>query len=515
MGRRPADGQLTKRASLNAIAAMIEYVARLVVGFVVNPLLVAGLGSFAYGVWQVLGRLVGYMSAAGGRPAQALKWSIASRQASPDIEEKRRQVGSSLVVALIFLPVLVPIGFVGAWFVPGWLDATPDMVWPIRMAAGLLVANLVLLNFLNVPRSVVEGENLGYKLMGISALFVVAWGVLATIAVKTGLGLPGVALATVVTTILTAAAYLFVVKAHVPWFKVSGPSRSEVQGFLGLSGWFLGWRLVMQILRSSDVVVLGIADSAELVSVYALTRYVPEAMVTLVSMIVIGVAPGLGGLIGSGEFEKSAAVRAEMMTFTWVLATVAGVGILLWNRSFIGLWVGQEFYAGEVSNLLIVILVTQFVFVRNDAHIIDLTLELKKKVLFGAFAGVLAVALGTGFVLLGGGIAGLCLGFLIGRGILSFLYPAMVGRTLDIRLRDQVRSALRPATVTAVLFGLALLGGRRFEADAWLSLVGVSIATVIVVGPIVFFTGLDPSGRNRLTKRTLRVVQTLRGGRAK
>ena len=208
-------GGLTRRASLNALAAAIEYGARLVVGFVVSPILVAGLGSFAFGVWQVLGRLVGYMSAAGGRPSQALKWSIAHRQASSDIDAKRREVGSSLVVATVFLPLLMPIGFVIAWFVPGWLDAPAGMVWPIRLAAGLLVANLVLRNFLDVPRSVLEGENLGYKRMGISAVLVVVGGGLMVVAVNSGAGLPGVAAATVIATVLTAFTYLFIVRSNV------------------------------------------------------------------------------------------------------------------------------------------------------------------------------------------------------------------------------------------------------------------------------------------------------------
>ena len=514
MSKKGPSGELTRRASLNALAAMIEYIARLVVGFVINPILVAGLGSFGYGVWQVLGRLVGYVSAAGGRPSQALKWSIANRQTSTDIAEKRRQVGSSLIVAAFFLPILVPIGLVIAWFVPAWLDATADMVWPIRVATALLVVNLVLVNFLAVPRSVLEGENLGYKRMGLSALLVFVGGGLVILAVKTDSGLPGVALATLATTILTAATYFYIVKAYVPWFGIRLPSRAEVMGFLNLSWWFLGWRLVMQILRSSDIVVLGIAESPELVSVYALSRYVPETLVTFVGMVIMGVAPGLGGIIGSGNMEKGASVRAEMMSFTWVLVTLAGVGILVWNRSFVGLWVGDEFYAGELTNLLIVILVAQFVFIRNDAYIIDLTLDLRKKVLFGAFAAVLAVALATGFVVfLDAGIVGLCAGFIIGRGFLSILYPAIVGKTLGIDLSDQLRQAVRPAIVSAALFAAALSAGRRFEVDGWLPLIGVSIITVLLVGPVAFFTGLARERRTLLTQRMVRVAGTFGIGR--
>ena len=510
-GEQAPKSQLTRRASLNSVAAALVYASRLVVGFVVNPILVAGLGSYGYGAWQVLGRLMGYMSAAGGRPSQALKWSIANRQASSEIDEKRRQVGSSLVVAVLFLPILVPLGAIISWLAPAWLDAPPDMVEPIRLATAILVTNLILINFVTVPQSVLEGENLGYKRMGLSILLVLVGGGLMIAAVKLGAGLPGVALAKLIVTLLTGLTFYYIVKRYVPWFGLRRPSLSETRWFLGLSWWFLAWRLVAQVLRTGDVVVLGIADTPELVSVYTLTRFVPETLVGIVLMVVMGVAPGLGGLIGSGKMAKSAQVRSEIMTFSWLLSTLAGVGILLWNRSFVRLWVGDEFYAGELANLLIVILVIQFVLVRNDSHIIDLTLDLKNKVLLGALASLVAVALAAGFVVfLDGGIIGLCAGFLIGRGLLSIAYPAMVGRILQIGLIGQLRRAVRPALASAVLFALALLASRHFEVITWLQLIGVSIVTVLVVGPVAFYSGLAGDHRQLLVARATRVVETFR-----
>ncbi len=508
-------GELTRRASLNAVASAVDYIARLIVGFVVNPVLVAGLGSLAYGVWQVIGRLVGYISPASGRPTQTLKWTIANRQASADEEEKRRQVGSAIVVAGIFLPILLPLGLVVSWFAPAWLRSPDDLVWPIRSATFLLVVNLVVLNFVSIPRSVLEGENLGYKRMGLSALLVFVGGGLTIAAVKLGTGLPGVAAATLLATILTGLTFLFVVRAFVPWFAARWPSRDERRAFLSLSWWFLGWRLVMQLLRASDVVVLGVADSPELVTVYTLTRYVPETLITFVGMLVFGVAPGLGGLIGAGKLKKSAEVRAEMMAFTWLLATVSGVGILLWNRSFVGLWVGPEFYAGDVANLMIVLLSVQFVLLRNDANIIDLTLDLKSKVIVGGLAALLAIGLAlAGVLLFDAGIVGLCVGFLAGRAVLGFLYPKMIGDTLDAPLAGQLRASVRPTLVAAALFAGALLLAPRVGAGSWAALVAVSLLTVLVVGPLGFYAGLSRDARRRLVERTARVVRTLRPGRS-
>ncbi len=53
-----SDQNLTKKASLNAFTSALDYGARLLVGFIINPILVNGLGVFGYGVWQVLGNII-------------------------------------------------------------------------------------------------------------------------------------------------------------------------------------------------------------------------------------------------------------------------------------------------------------------------------------------------------------------------------------------------------------------------------------------------------------------------
>ena len=122
-----SDTSLTKKASLNALASVLDYGARLLVGFIVTPLLVTGLGDFFYGAWRVLRQLLGYISPATGRTTQALKWTLASQQASSNNEEKRRYIGSALAVWAFFLPLLTVLGGLLAWFAPSWLDAPKDM----------------------------------------------------------------------------------------------------------------------------------------------------------------------------------------------------------------------------------------------------------------------------------------------------------------------------------------------------------------------------------------------------
>lgn len=514
------DSSLTKKASLNALAGGLEYIARLLVGFFVTPVLVAGLGDYYYGVNQVLSRLMGYLQPASGRPTQALKMKLANQQLVAVDEEKRKFVGSTLVILGYFLPLTVIAGVIITWFAPIWLKATPESYTTIRIASGVLVLNMILFNLSNVPRSALEGENLGYKRMGISALLVLVGGGLIWLAVTLKTGLVGVTVAAVISTLISGIFYLLVVRNYAPWFGIRRASRQDNREFLALSIWFMLWNLINTLMMASDVVVLGLFNSVQSVTNYTLTKYAPETTINIIAIVVFSILPGLGGIIGSGDVVKAAKVRSEIMSFTWWILTVFGATILLWNQSFLGLWVGNEHFPGGFTNLLIVLMVSQFVILRNDANVIDLTLKLKQKVILGLISVTFSIGLAVFFVSnLQMGIPGVIAGIMAGRAILSVAYPLMVGKMIRIPILQQAKAVLRPLVVTlALFFGFLSIGSKlarwdTFLTSSWIGLiisVGFTFLTMLVV---TFFLGFSAQQRNAIQHRLTAIIssKTTRG----
>ena len=506
--RALADHTRSQKATLNVFAAVLDYSARVVVGFVINPLLVSRLGDVVYGVYQSLTRLIGYATPAGGRPSQALKWTIARHQHSSRYDEKRLQVGSAVAVWFAFLPLLVIAGAAIAWFAPIVLGLPEDVYLTVRVAAGLLVVDLVLTNLLTIPQSVLQGENLGYKRMGLSMLVVLFGGGLMALVVILGGGLIGVTASVATTTLLTGILFFWVTRRNVPWFGVERPELRAVVAFFKLSGWFLLWNLVMQLMRASDVVVLGIAGSPQDVTVYSLARYVPEAIFGAVAIGISGVMPGLGGLLGAREVERAGAVRSESMSATWLVATSAGAVFLVWQKSFLGLWVGESYYPGAVANLLIVLMILQFAFIRNDASIIDLTLDLRGKVLLGLVSALTSITLAVIAIrALDNAITGLALGFMGGRAIIGIWYPVTVCRQLRLDLRGQIIGALRPLGFTAVVFACAAAVGPGVDVNSWLLLIAFAAVSVTAVGVAAYWLGLARAQRTRLARRVSQVIR--------
>ena len=64
----------------------------------------------------------GYLTPGSGRPTYALKWTLVNQQASDDYEQKRRYIGSTLIIWLLFLPVLLVLGGIMTLEI-AWLDS--------------------------------------------------------------------------------------------------------------------------------------------------------------------------------------------------------------------------------------------------------------------------------------------------------------------------------------------------------------------------------------------------------
>ena len=503
---KPVRG-LTHKAYLNGFASLLDTVVKGGVMAFVTPLLVASLGSSMFGVWQILGRLVTYMHPADGRPTQALKWVIASRQGVDDAESKRRYVGSALGVWLLFLPLLIAVSVGLVFAAPYVTQVSPELYFPVRIACTLLAVNFLLMQLVSLPDAVLRGMNLGYKRMGLQAGLSIVGGLFTLSVLYLGGGLIGLAGAQVILAGITGVLFLLAVKKFVPWFGIVRPRWGEVRSFFKLSIWWSAWTVVNKFLKASDILILGLIASSSAVTIYTLTGFASVTLLSVVTILLHAIAPGLGGVIGQQHFARAAALRAEMMTLSWLMLTAFGSTILIWNRSFVSLWVGAEHYAGFWTNLLIVLMAVQLIFIRNDTYVIDLTLQLREKVVMGVVAVVISITLSAALIPRLG-IAGLCLGMIAGRLSLTIAYPFVIRKRFGPVAKPRWLQTARLALTMLFMFGASAYLGNILDAANWSNFVlnaGVSFGLALVVALVA---GLAADARRTLAGRLL-LLRTL------
>jgi O-antigen/teichoic acid export membrane protein len=367
----------------------------------------------------------------------------------------------------------------------------------------------------SIPQVTLQGENLGYKRMGMSVILVLAGGGFTWLALYLKTGIIGVAAAVVTSTLTTGLFYLWVVRSYTPWFGMARPQLADTTQMLGLSWWFMGWNLVTTLMLASDVVVLGLLNSVESVTNYSLTKYVPETLIGVIVIIIFGIMPGLGSIIGTGDYRRAVRLRDEINSFIWLVATTLGASILIWNRVFIGLWVGADHYSGSIPNLLVVVAAMQLALIRSDGNIIDLTLRLSKKVLLGLLSvtvSITAASIMVGYFKMS--IVGLCLGIIGGRLIISIGYPILISRFLGVSLSSQINRMIRPVIVTVLLFSIAIgldgFSSITFEAGimGWFTFIISAAATGLLMLLTSFYAGLSGDQRRSMMRRVRTAITT-------
>jgi O-antigen/teichoic acid export membrane protein len=504
-GRAPRAPTLTRRASLNAVQSLLDYSAKLGVGLVITPIMVAGLGRSLFGVWEMLNRLVTYMSAADGRPTEALRLLVSSRQAVEDDALQRRAVGAALLVWVLFLPLIAAVGAILIWIAPTITHVAPALHAGVRAVTALLLLSFFLTLVAGVPESVLRGMNLGYRRMGLQASLNVLSGLLTVIAVRAGLGLVGLGGAQVGVAAVTGVLFWLLAQRYVRWFGVARPSRADVMPLLSMSAWLTVGEAVAKLLLACDVIILGWVVSPAVVTTYVLTGYAARTAIGIHVFAAGAAMPGLGGLIGRGEQDRAAVVRRELLTLTWLFATTVGVTILCWNRAFLGLWVGQQNYGGPWLDLLIILTAVQTVFIRTDAYVIDAALRPRPRVLAGAGAALVTIALAVPLTRVYGAV-GLCIGLLCGRAVQSAAYPLLVRDSLGGRGEPRRGEAARLAVVTVLLFAAALWIGQRLRTSHWV----VWGAGVALTAALAFLTALFVGPSSDVRRLVLTRLRALR-----
>ena len=512
--KEQAGAALTRRASLTAVASLLDYSVKALVSLVITPILVTTLGRSLYGMWEMLGRMIGYMAATDGRPSEALRLVISQNQAA-DVTEKRRAIGAALVVWVLMLSLVAIVGGSLSWLAPTLTHAPEAQRGAVRLTCALLVVAFIFAGLAAVPESVLRGMNLGYKRMGLQSATSIVVGALAVWAVTSGFGLPGLGSSWIARDFIVGAVYWLLVRRYLPWFHVAKPTRAAVKGLLSMSVWLAVGDLVSKLLLASDVLILGWVVSPAAVTTYVLTGYAARIGLGVFVFTAGAAMPGFGGVLGQKQFARAVQLRRELRTMTWLFTTIVGATVLIWNPSFLHLWVGSKNYAGPVVNLLIVLVISQTAFIRTDSYIIDAALRPRGRVVIGALTVIATLGLGILLTHLFG-IVGLCAGLFLGRSIQSISYPIFVRSCLENPAHDRSArlQAWRLSLVTAVLFGGATVLGNSFHASHWLTWAAGVVITVPLMAALALLVGPTPTTRRMLLGRVRAMVTGLRPRRA-
>ncbi|WP_236137674.1 oligosaccharide flippase family protein [Mongoliitalea daihaiensis] len=489
-----------QRAYLNSVTSILDQVVRQLIGFFTSPLIFNGLGSALYGVYQIVLDLSGYAGLADAQSTQVLKWTLAKNRDTVSVEDLKSEITTGLLMVFLIAPFILLVGGVISWFSPSIISIDEKYHDLVRLASAIVIFSIIVDKLSNFFESILRGLNLGFKGMGYRSILIIFGGGLKVFVVKMDFGLIGLVSAQVFLGFLTTFVFYYLVKKNLPWFGLGKTSKEKILSYTKLSGWFIATKFAGMALFHSEKILLGYLIGPEIVSIYVLTMFTSTTMKSFLDSVISGIIPGIGTFFGKGQFDKIILSKDLIFNLIWFISFSIGITVLLFNNSFLSLWVGPGNYAGSFENLLILLIAIQYVLFFTTGNFINVTLDLKTKVYLTGMSALISISLA--FLLVPNyQILGLGISVLFGRSVMSVGFPIILNKKLGLKSISFNFQDFRIVVISIIGLTAAAYLQDFIIVESWVLLIAFTGSSFVFSSMLFWLICFNSNQRNQLILR--------------
>jgi O-antigen/teichoic acid export membrane protein len=451
------------------------YVVPMAINFISTPLLLYWLGEAGYGLQNLVGVVIGYLTIMNlGLDIPIVKF-VAEDHARGDSEAENRLLSTTLQLYLVVGVVGMVVIALAADMLARRVFVMPaELIEPARMVFMLAGVGFLASVFTSWGQAVANGLQRYDISNSVSITTSVVGTVIGLWAVYSGYGVVGYVLVRVASYLLSGWVYWLAVHRLLPSFRlqfgVDLAVLRRVRSYVGL-GFLL--RLSGLLGTSLDRTLIGVWVGMAAVGVYAVPFLLVNSVGYLIANMFHFTFPMASELSSTNHLDELRTIYTRATRFIAGLASVVFPLLLGLGDLFLILWVGSGTTMQAVSVFRLLLLA---------GYIGTLAVTLTNNLVVGSghiraftvYALSRAGMVSLGYVLLirPFGIEGAGLALLLGSIVEVVFLLFTLRHYLQIAVSTFFRDAyLRPLLMGAGLFGLAFLS--RPLATSWVGLIGV------------------------------------------
>lgn len=483
--------------------AILSYVTIILtngIGLVLTPFMIQKLGDSEYGLYTLIGSLIGYISILDFGLNNAIVRFVARYRALEDRKGEENFLATTMLIYTVIASLILAVGvFLYYHLETVFTKLTPSELDKAKVMFGILIFNLTI----TLPGGAFSAianayEHFVFPRMLNIVKYLVRSLLLVAILVWGGDAVSIVVLDTVINLLVIGinAFYIFY-KLQVK-FKLHKVDFTLVREIFNYSFWIFVFAIMGQFQWQSGQVILGVVSGTTAVAIYGVgimlgTYY--GAFSTAISSVFLPRATQMTALEASGEELTLMMVRIGRFSLITLLMILGG--FLLYGQQFILLWVGKTYQNSWLIALIIMISYT-LPLVQSFANSI---LEAKSTFAFKAVTYITLIVAGTvlGYFLIEywgvfGLISGTTLGWILSQCIMNVYYQKVLKLNIPLFFTELFRKIFLTFVLTVVLgFALNFLPG-----SDWFNLL-VKISVYVVQFSFLMFTfGMNQTERDTI-----------------
>lgn len=440
------------RITRNAASSYANHTASVLVGLLLTPFLVHGLGDARFGIWTLVFSVAAYFGILDLGIGQAVVKYVAEYHARRECDRLNELLSTAFVAFLGLGGIIFGLSAALALVLPTLFRVPPQHEAEARLMVILMGGTL----FLQFPFAIFAGVLAGLQRYevekGIGAAMWVTNGVLSLAVLAVGGGLLGLT-AVWSTVILSGRAAQFVAARRYYAELRLAPSlvsRASTRSLTGFSIWLFLLQLGRQVSLNSDPLVIAALLGPAAVAPYAIgsklanaLRMAPEPFIA----ILVPIFSRLHALDGRTRVQEG-----YLMATRAVLTLALPVAAALWFTApgLIQVWVGERYV--EQSSVITRVLLLAFVSIVSVAPVTPVITAVQPPRALSALTTVAALLNAAASLLLVSqvGLVGAAFGTLLTNGVLGLLLFPYACRQLGIPLAQLGRRALLPVALPLV-----------------------------------------------------------------
>lgn len=179
--------------------------------------------------------------------------------------------------------------------------------------------------------------------------------IITIILLMNGFKLISLAIANLVAVVVISGIAFYRIRGVFPGLKISYANIRfmEMKSMIGKGWWFTVGGLAGIFINSLDSLLIGKFISVGIVANFVITKKLFDTAHRFIMQIFHVSRPYFGSFYGAQEYKKIQILYQLSINVSIYLTVLISIVILLINKWFISIWVGSEFYLGDVLSMLL------------------------------------------------------------------------------------------------------------------------------------------------------------------
>lgn len=342
----------------NIVFAYLFIALVLVRNLILVPFYLHYLSAASLGAWRGTGQVLGYLMTDFGLLAVLLQ-QVAVAYGKADRQRLERLGGTGLAISMALMVFCTGVGLILSPIVPRFYR-TLSVIEASQLTKTLILASIANGGYLLALAAVGMLRSLQRPfLSGLMRVLSEAVGVVVTVVLmKHGWGLPSLGWGLLARTLLAASVNLFwFLWLWIREFKIGFSwSTTDARSLTKLSTYQFVTYLAGGLKDSVDPFLIGVIQKPEIAFSYGATVQASDLVRNqLVNQLSIAMLPSLSHLHGEGRKEHYKRVVILVFHLQAIVGSIGMAGVMVFNKPFVTLLLGQDYYAGSAVTILITI----------------------------------------------------------------------------------------------------------------------------------------------------------------